>query len=101
MVNTSKKNVKDFLNNVPEDKVFCINDGSVLRNLRDLSTALADIGDDTFNYHVNKEKNDFRNWILDVIGDKKLARGIAKTKSKEVLLKKLDKRINQLESLNK
>lgn len=101
MSKISKKKAKDFLNDSPEDKVFWVNDGRVLRNLRDLSAVLVDMGNDTFSCHVNKDRNDFKNWISDVIGDKKLAGGIAKTKSREVLLRKLDKRINQLESLNK
>ena len=99
MARIGKKNAKDILSNVPEDKVFWVNDGRVLSNLRDLPAALVDMENDAFIHHVNKEKNDFKNWISDAVGDEKLAKSIAKTKSKEVLLRKLDKRINQLESL--
>ena len=54
-----------------------------------------------FTYHVNKEKNDFKNWVSDVVGDKKLANDIDKPKSKEHILNKVNKRISQLNSLTK
>ena len=101
MSRMNKENAKNILSNVPEDKIFWVNDGRILRNLNDLSSALADISEETFIYHVNKEKNDFKNWISEVVGDKKLANGIAKAKSKEHMLNKVNKRINQLESLDK
>ena len=101
MARMNKENAKNILGNVPEDKVFWLNDGRVLRNLQELSAALADISEETFAYHVNNEKNDFRSWIEYVVGDKKLANGIAKIKSKKLMLKKVDKRLNQLNSLTK
>ena len=101
MPRINKENAKNILSNVPEDKIFWVNDGRILRNLNELSSALADISEETFIYHANKEKNDFKNWISDVVGDKKLADDIAKTKSKEHILNKVNKRINQLNSLIK
>ncbi|MEK6946644.1 MAG: hypothetical protein AABX32_03470 [Nanoarchaeota archaeon] len=101
MSRTSKEDAKNILSNVPEDKVFWLNNGGVLRNLQELSSALADISEETFGYYVNNEKNDFKNWVNDVIGDKKLADEIAKTKSKEHLLSRVNKRINQLNTLIK
>ena len=101
MSRINKENAKNILSNVPEKKNFLVNDGRVLRNLQDLSAALADISEETFAHHVNNEKNDFRSWIEYVVGDKKLANGIAKIKSKELMLKKVDKRISQLNSLIK
>jgi hypothetical protein len=100
VVRTTKKNAKDFLNDVPEDKVFWMNDGIVLRNLHDLSTVLADMGDDTFSYHVNKDKNDFKNWILDVVGDKKLAMSISRIKKRRIMLNRINKRVEQLTKLS-
>ena len=99
MARIDKNKAKDRLGNVPEDKVFWVNDGKVLRNLKDIPAALVDMSEETFKYHVNKDKNDFKNWISDVVGDEKLARSIARTRSKEMMLRKLDKRINKLESL--
>jgi H+-transporting ATPase len=42
-----------------------------------LAKGLVAISDDTFAYHVNSERNDFCNWVRDVIGDKKLASELA------------------------
>ena len=99
MLRISKNNAKAILSNVPEDKVFWVCDGKVLRNLQELSTALAGMSEETFKYHLNKDKNDFKNWILDVIGDKKLAADISKAMTRGALIKKLNRRISQLESL--
>ena len=101
MARMNKENAKNILSNVPEDKVFWVNDGRISRNLNELSSVLADISEETFAYHVNKEKNDFKNWISDVVGDKNLANDMAKAKSKEYILNKVNKRINKLNSLIK
>ena len=96
MPRKNKQESMKILNNVPEDKVFWVNDGKVLRNLKDLSAALDDMSKETFKYHVNKDKNDFKNWVEFVVGDKKLANGIGKLKSRTALLRKVDRRISQL-----
>jgi hypothetical protein len=92
----NKETVKNILGSVPDEKNFWVNDGRVLRNLKDLSVALVDMDEDTFKHHVNKEKNDFKNWINDVIGDNKLAKDISKTKNQKVMENKINRRIEQL-----
>lgn len=101
IMRASKKGAEKILSNVPDEKAFYVNDGKVLRNIRDLPGALVDMAENTYSFHVNKEKNDFRNWIDEVVGDKKLARELSRTRSKDVFLRKLDRRINQLESAMK
>jgi len=51
-------------------------DGSKLRDLRDLAFALGTMADDVFWHHANDARNDFANWINDVIKDKELANRI-------------------------
>lgn len=97
----NKEEAKAILNNVPEDKIFWVNDGKVLRNIKDLKAELAGMTDDTFRYHVNKERNDFMNWINEVVGDNKLARDISRTKNKKVMTTKISRRISQLTKLVK
>ncbi|MFH2020602.1 MAG: hypothetical protein ABIJ34_04260 [archaeon] len=94
-----KDTAEEILSNVPEDKIFYLNNGLKLRNLKDLHQALAEMQDDTFSHHVNSKKNDFSCWITNVINDKRLAKEIVKTKSKDVLFNKVDKRISQLQSI--
>ena len=99
MSRMNKEDAKNILGNVPEDKVFWLNDGKVLKNLQELSAALADVSEETFAYHANKEKNDFKNWVNEVLGDKKLADNISRVKSRQFMLNKVNKRLNQLNSL--
>ena len=61
------------MNIVPHEKRFWVCDGSSLGNLEDLVNALRAMSDDTFRCHVTEERNDFYNWIRDVIGDSFLA----------------------------
>ena len=51
------------------------------------------MADEVFKFHVNKEKNDFANWIEDILGDKDLAKAIRKSKkpktAKTVVVRRL------------
>lgn len=85
-----------FLENVPDDKVFWLCDGRILRNLHELADALENMSNDVFEHHVNKEKNDFSSWINDVIGDKKLANDLRKIKKINSTLKKIKSRISKI-----
>jgi hypothetical protein len=71
------------------EKFFYVQDGKVLTSLDDLTNQLPDISEDAFTQHVNKDKNDFSNWIGDAIGDTELAKQVKKVKTKSGLLKKL------------
>ena len=78
MAKTTRKNAVRFLSAVPEEYVFRCNDGRVMRDIKELAQALNDMSDETFAYHVNETKNDFGNWVQDVIGDKALASNLRK-----------------------
>ncbi|HLD89308.1 MAG TPA: DUF5752 family protein [Candidatus Nanoarchaeia archaeon] len=78
-----------LLANVPIDKVFWICDGRILKNIYELNDALQTMTDDTFYYHVNKEKNDFASWIRDVMGGRKLAAELAKARNRLDAAKKI------------
>ena len=95
-VNKKKKPAKkkekaeqDFLADVPDDKRFLMCDGSVLSNLVQLRDSLKKMNDGIFSYHVNNERNDFKNWIREVIGDKKLAAQISRLKSSKAMYQKV------------
>ena len=68
-----KHESKTLLRDVSPDQAFWVSNGPVLKNLEELSNALPAMSGDTFSHHVNKEKNDFSNWVREAIGDKKLA----------------------------
>lgn len=78
---------------LPYDQSFHLRDGlgfeKTLSSLYELIQFSPEISPETFNYHVNKEKNDFSEWIKYVIQDVKLANEIKKVKSLKTFVKKL------------
>ena len=61
-----------------EDKAFFMCNGASVRSVSQLLQALKDSGDDVFLHHVNDGKNDFSQWITDVLHDKTLASSLKK-----------------------
>jgi hypothetical protein len=79
---TSVEVIVKRLSEAPSDKRFVLKDGRVLKNMVELANALEYMADDIFNHHVNPYRNDFRNWISDVLGEKDLASTLDKIKGK-------------------
>ncbi|MFN6944310.1 MAG: hypothetical protein ACK4ND_05145 [Cytophagaceae bacterium] len=76
-------------NTMTPEKYFYVQDGKVLTNLDDLINYMPEISDETFAHHVNKDKNDFYNWICEVIKDEEMANSIKKVKTKSGFIKKV------------
>lgn len=74
---------------VPHEKKFFLCNGEVIHDLHDLMEKLKTMDDNHFRHHVNAERNDFANWVRDVFMNKKLARDLARVKTKESMAKKL------------
>lgn len=72
---------------------FCT--GLHAKNLDELASALKTIDDNAYQYHAHNEKNDFSNWIKDVLGDDKLASSL-KIRNREEAIIILGARIKQL-----
>ncbi|MEM4282697.1 MAG: hypothetical protein QXU88_02630 [Candidatus Woesearchaeota archaeon] len=81
-----------FLKDVPQEHAFRLKDGPELKNLYELAEKLGQLSEHQFRHHVNDSKNDFKNWVQDVIKDDILATRLARAK---------DKRVAQLEVLNR
>jgi len=96
MAATTKAEAQRILGEVPQDKVFWMNDGKILKKLSDLEAALKEMSDDTFRYHVNSEKNDFYKWVGEVIGDDRLARELLRATSRLQAVKAVGTRISSL-----
>jgi len=58
------------------DLYFYTADGSTIRSLEELPNALARMDDDTYLRHVEEKKNDFSNWVRDVLELPQLARNL-------------------------
>ena len=78
----SKEQAQRFLAQVPEQNVFWCSSGATIRDMKELAQGLVAMSDDDFAHHVNSDKNDFCNWIRDVIGDEELAVELAKVTSR-------------------
>jgi len=85
-----------FLANVLPEKAFWVNNGPILKSISELATELKKMKTDTFMHHVNQGKNDFANWIKDVVGDGKLTKQISKLKTKEAVANMISRRIETL-----
>jgi hypothetical protein len=85
----AKKIRKQLQKPAPKGKEFILQNGEILKNLKELKDSLYYMSDEVFNYHVNREKNDFYNWAKDVFGFNFLAQRIRNVKNKKELLKKL------------
>ena len=96
MARILKEDAERLLGDVPQEKAFWCCDDCILRNMKELGEALANMTDETFAYHSNAEKNDFGNWVNDVIGDAKLARDLAKSSSKAQAASRVAERVDFL-----
>jgi hypothetical protein len=70
---------KKILSDVPKDQVFYCCDGQTLVSLMALASALQQMSDQVYAYHANGHKNDFYNWVADVVEDDELAEELADT----------------------
>jgi len=94
-----KEEAAHFLVDVPGEKLFWCKNGMTFASLEELAKGLRKISKDAFVYHVNKDKNDFANWIYDVIGDTSLATDLLKVTKKTEITKKVTARIKELKQL--
>ncbi len=92
----SIRDAKKILSNVPDERVFYVSNGKVLKNLKDMAKELEKMSLNTFHTHVNPYKNDFANWVNDVIGDSVLSDEIRKLKTRKSMTRHVNMRIKQL-----
>jgi len=76
---------------VGDDQAFYVKDGPKISSVQQLAEALEDnsISDDSFNYHVNNNNNDFVNWIQGVYRHENLAKSLKKVKAKKTFVNKI------------
>ncbi|RLE38471.1 hypothetical protein DRJ17_03850 [Candidatus Woesearchaeota archaeon] len=90
------ENALRILASTEGDKRFFVSDGQIVSNLYELPIAIRNMSLETFSYHVNANKNDFSNWINDVLGDSKLASDIAGILERDNIISILEGRLNEL-----
>ena len=89
------KKEKLIIVNAKGESCFWVNNGSVLKNIKDLKNALKEMNSKTFEYHVNKEKNDFVAWAKNVLRDETLANKLAKIKTLKTTIKAVEERLKK------
>jgi len=92
----SKSKKEKTPDSIPQENYFFCRDGRIFKNLRELAVALKDMSEETFKHHVNEGKNDFANWIKDIIKDIRLADKISGLKAKELIRRTIEDNINRL-----
>ena len=97
IIKISKEEAYRRLGDVPDEKRFWCHDGRFVKSLKELAKALNDMSDETFHYHSGEERNDFSNWVRDVVGDDKLARDLGKAKSRVQASQAMAERISFLQ----
>ena len=88
-VSPRKKSNKRIFVTVTEEKYFWVNNGPVLKDLRDLYKALKTINKDQFIYHAHGDNNDFALWVEYVLLDKECAKALTKAKTQKATVKKV------------
>jgi len=93
---TSTNNVEEKNANKPENeltskiinltgKEFILSTGQKIKDIEELKESLKNMNDETFNHHVNSDKNDFATWVRDVFQEYELAHKIRAVTSREEL----------------
>jgi len=80
---TQNKIVKKPLKELSKEEYFYLEDGSVIKSVRDLAEEFEKINDDLYSKHVTENKNDFSAWVRDVYKEPGLADSLDKTKNRE------------------
>ena len=96
MARMEAEKAQRLLGDVAEDKVFWCHDGRVFRNIREMGEGFAAMTDETFAFHSNRDKGDFSNWVTEVIGDTKLARELAGSRTPVQAGRKVAERVEFL-----
>ena len=67
---------------VPAENVFWCNNGSTFSDLEELAAGLRAMSDETYAYHCNPDKQDFANWVRDIVKDEELAADLARAENR-------------------
>lgn len=81
----------DILEDVLPEDVLELNNGTFVKNLRELCDALKKMNKADFSLHVYGDHNDFAEWILEAYWDEDLAGKLLKTRKKKKMIDILEK----------
>ena len=91
-----RRNPPQSLATAPLGECFWVNQGPILKDLRELRDALASgISDQQLAYHVAKGKNDFADWIAEVLGDAECAKALRRLRTRKAMVRVLETRLSR------
>ncbi len=96
--NLKSEDIDFVLSDVDPEHYFITRNGEEIKSMQDMADRLSQMDEETFNHHANEEKNDFSNWIQDVVKDRELAQEIkdkGKTEAADEIASKV-KRLNKV-----
>jgi len=79
--------------NAYNEKCFWVHNGPVLSNLKDLLRAFSYMTETQFSHHVNKEKNDFSEWVKTVLLDEECAKELSKASTPKKAVQVVEKNL--------
>ncbi|GEM_PF-694498 len=82
-----------LVKDVPQEVSFWLSDGRIIRNAVELANAARTMPDEVYEYHANQFKNDFADWVRDIIKDEALAYAVRKAANKKGLEEAIRKRL--------
>lgn len=65
----------------PQEKYFWLSTGATMANLHELAESFKAMDELSYNYHVTKEKNDFAQWVADVLDDMACAEALRRART--------------------
>lgn len=84
----SKKASKKTLPVAVPEKRFWVHNGPILGDMRELYNALEhELNDEQFKHHVGAKRNDFAQWVQDVLGDRTCATKLKRMKTRKSMAK--------------
>lgn len=84
---------ENLTKSVEPEYVFWLSDGRTIKNVPELAKAAGTMSANTYSYHANQMKNDFADWIRDIIKDEQLAYSVRKARDKTEMLAAIRKRL--------
>jgi len=77
----NKEKAKKMLSNAPEESYFYIDEKRTLKNIYDLLDFFSSATQQEYERFVNREKNDFYNWLMSVFKNERLANAMYKART--------------------
>jgi hypothetical protein len=93
--------LNNLLNIVESDKYFWFVNGDNAKSLIELCEKLKNLDLNSFKFHANDQKNDFKNWIKEVIKDEELSLRLNNVAHKSEFVQIIEDRIKYLKQENK